>query len=185
MNSDTGYPASSKGRSNREESNMNSGHSSHGSKAEPMRVAAMRPNDSEFRVAEREDGGIAQNKAPQHHEPFNAPAHQLHGPLQALAVSKPVASAPKSTLSKAFLPTRTHHDPFSAPANPVHAHGQARIAPVQAPKLKASAPKQNPGSSQAEGIDHYAHPTPEEEIDEQQHAENRQRGNSHGHHAIA
>ncbi|KAF9095954.1 hypothetical protein BGX23_012312 [Mortierella sp. AD031] len=69
MNSDTGYPASSKGRQNREETNMDSGHDVRGSQAKPMRVAAMRPSDSGFRVAEREDGGtgIAILLAPNEH----------------------------------------------------------------------------------------------------------------------
>lgn len=66
MNSDTDYPSSSKRRSNNrgEESGMDSSHNARGSKAEPMRVAAMRPTDSKFRVAEREDGGTAQDNHP-------------------------------------------------------------------------------------------------------------------------
>lgn len=57
MNSDPGPPAS---LNYREESGMDSGHGARGSNAEPMRVACMRPTDSEFRVAESEDGGTTQ-----------------------------------------------------------------------------------------------------------------------------
>ncbi|KAG0270369.1 hypothetical protein BGZ95_001717, partial [Linnemannia exigua] len=210
MNSDTGYPASSKGRSDREESNMDSGHGSRSSKAEPMRVASMRPTDSEFRVAEREDGGTAQGKLPQRHEPFNASAHLLHvatfQPKQQPSLK--ATSALKPIPSKALHPVRAHRDPFNAPVHLFHSPGAAKTAPAQTLKLKAAAaskqqtvtPKKQQGAlpkqqsadhkqhlqhSQAKDVDHYVHPTPEEEIAQQQHAEYRQRGNSHGHHAIA
>lgn len=66
MNNGTGYPASSKRRSNKreEESSMDSGHNARSSKAEPTRVATTHLTDSEIRVAEREDGGIAQDNHP-------------------------------------------------------------------------------------------------------------------------
>ncbi|KAF9132069.1 hypothetical protein BGW39_000864 [Mortierella sp. 14UC] len=172
---------------------MDSGHGSRGSKAGPMRVAAMRPTDSEFRVAEREDGG----KAPQYHEAFNAPAHLLHRPMQSLAPSQPlpslkVASAPKPTPSKASQSSHAHNDPLNAPAHLIHASSAAKPAPVQALKPKAAtpmqqpaAPKQNHRQFQPGNIYHSAHPIPEKEIAQQQHAENRQGGNSHGHHTYA
>ncbi|KAF9150839.1 hypothetical protein BG015_007333 [Linnemannia schmuckeri] len=172
---------------------MDSGHSARGSKAEPMRAASMRPTDSEFRVAEREEGGTAQGKVPhQQLSPFNAPVHVLHDPKTTLASQQAELPLKASRLNQA------HPDPFNAPAHFLHAPG-ANKALVQVQKAKVAdlkqqsttfnhqtaTPKQQLHQSQTEDIDHYAHSTSEEAMARRQHVENRRRGNSDGHHAIA
>ncbi|KAF9136404.1 hypothetical protein BGX30_011244 [Mortierella sp. GBA39] len=94
---------------------------------------------------------------------------------------QPVKQAAKPTPSKASQPSPIHHDPFNVPAHLIHAAGTTK-APAHTPKPNAAADHRQ---TRPEDTDHYAHPTPKEEIAHQQHVENRQRGNSVGHHAIA
>ncbi|KAF8942371.1 hypothetical protein BGZ47_006557, partial [Haplosporangium gracile] len=98
-------------------------------------------------------------------------------------VKQPGKQTAKAVPSKTSLPSHAHHDPFNVPAHLIHAPGSSK-APAKAQKPKAAlAPKEMPAAPKQKP--HYAHPTSEEDTAHQQHAENRQRGNSDGQHAIA
>ncbi|KAG9073256.1 hypothetical protein KI688_001048 [Linnemannia hyalina] len=72
---------------------MDSGHSARGSKAELIRIAAMRPTGSDFRVAEHEDGGTAQAHLIHAADTTKVPAHTPK--LKAAAVPKHAPSDPQ------------------------------------------------------------------------------------------
>ncbi|KAG0207723.1 hypothetical protein BGX33_006664 [Mortierella sp. NVP41] len=229
---------------------MDSGHDVRGSQAKPMRVAAMRPSDSGFRVAERasnqdfaekerldnkrhdnshghhaiavpansfkvgneeqqqqldaptdhhshhrhqcDDDDCSDHGDSHHHLPKSGPTadriksffvslgpcskHQSATLKQKPVVKQPsVASfraAPTAAFSKEPTALLLHHhsvDPLNAPAHQIHA--LAHSQPLS--------------QSHTDDLSRYSGPTPEEEIAHLQHVKNRQRGDSHGHHAIA
>ncbi|KAF9898676.1 hypothetical protein EC991_010654, partial [Linnemannia zychae] len=101
------------------------------------------------------------------HEPFNAPAHLLH--------------ASKLNASENFKATTPVLK--RKPAEPSEHLGRRVDLSGHHPSSSSTYEPQSYAHADNEGIDHNAHPTPKEDIADQQHAENRERGNSHGHHA--
>ncbi|KAK3820843.1 MAG: hypothetical protein JOS17DRAFT_793651 [Linnemannia elongata] len=142
-----------------------------------------------------DDNNDSDHDDSQHHliKSANAPASTNQAPSSLHATPKPKAKLrsskqPNPHLQRhcSFLTSATNLSrPRSFDAYPRITKGSSSYSHAAVPKHAPSAPQQDHRQAHTEDIDHYAHPTPEEEIAHQRHVENYQRGNIDSHHAIA